>query len=129
MDRLACVAGGIVSASEIKFWRRSRQARGDAARRMGSGTSGGSAAKILFRARAHNTASYAGYGQMDKWKLINIDSDEMILAIALLIRHYPIRSCVNCQIILRNQINGLIWTDLGTNFDTKKCIIVPLWKK
>ena len=33
---LACVAGGIVSAREIKFWRRSRQASGEAARRMGT---------------------------------------------------------------------------------------------
>ena len=33
---VACVAGGIVSAREIKFWRRSRQASGEAARRMGS---------------------------------------------------------------------------------------------
>ena len=35
---IACVAGGIVSGREIKFWRRSRQASGEAARRMGSGT-------------------------------------------------------------------------------------------
>ena len=35
---VACVAGGIVSAREIKFWRRSRQASGEAARRMGRGT-------------------------------------------------------------------------------------------
>ena len=32
--KLACVAGGIVSAREIKFWRRSRHASGEAARRM-----------------------------------------------------------------------------------------------
>ena len=37
------------------------------------------------------------YRLMDKWKLINIDSDEMIRVITLLIRHYQIRSCVNCQ--------------------------------
>ena len=36
---LACVAGGIVTAREIKFWRRSRQASGEAARRMGRGIS------------------------------------------------------------------------------------------
>ena len=58
---VACVAGGIVSAREIKFWRRSRQASGEAARRMGSGTltltlvflaaSLASGGKILFRAR------------------------------------------------------------------------------
>ena len=35
---LACVAGGIVSAHEIKFSRQSRQASGEAARRMGRGT-------------------------------------------------------------------------------------------
>lgn len=57
-------AGGIVSAREKKFWRRSEQASGEAARRMGSGTlkiflaasalaSGGSAANTLLRARLH----------------------------------------------------------------------------
>ena len=35
---VACIAGGIVSAREIKFWRRSRQASSEAARRMGRGT-------------------------------------------------------------------------------------------
>ena len=38
MSNLACVAGGVVSAREIKFWRRSRQASGEAARRMGRET-------------------------------------------------------------------------------------------
>ena len=34
---LACVAGGIVSAREIKYWRQSQQASGEAARGMGIG--------------------------------------------------------------------------------------------
>ena len=34
----SCVAGGIVSAREIKSWRRSRQASGEAVKRMGRGT-------------------------------------------------------------------------------------------
>ena len=54
-NNLACVAGAIVSAREIKFWWRSRQASGEAARRMQSVVflaasplaSGGSAAKTL----------------------------------------------------------------------------------
>ena len=36
---LACIASGIVSAREIKFWHQSRQASGQAARRMGEGLS------------------------------------------------------------------------------------------
>ena len=35
---LACVAGRIVSTQEIKFWQRSQQASGEAARRMRRGT-------------------------------------------------------------------------------------------
>ena len=65
MFLLACVAGGIVTAREIKFW----QASGEAARRMGSGTfeSGTLGSGIsrgsteLYFARTYNTASYAGY--------------------------------------------------------------------
>ena len=38
LPNVACVAGGSVSAREIKFWRRSRKASGEAARRMGRGT-------------------------------------------------------------------------------------------
>ena len=56
---LACVADGIVSARELKFWWRSRQASCEAARKMGRGTSGCCAAKTLFR--ACHTASYAGH--------------------------------------------------------------------
>ena len=60
--RLACVAGGIVSAREIKFWRRSRQANGKAAKRMGSGRLLlATPPPKLYFARAYNTAGYAGY--------------------------------------------------------------------
>ena len=64
---LTCVAGGILSAREIKFWRRSRQASGQAARRMGSGYFSRRRRSLLaapppksYFARAYNTASYAG---------------------------------------------------------------------
>ena len=55
VQKVACVAGGVVSARQIKFWRRSRQASGEAARRMGGETSllasgGGEPPKLRARA-------------------------------------------------------------------------------
>ena len=47
--RVACVAGGVVSAREIKFWRR-RQLQASRQKRA-----------AIYFARAYNTASYAGY--------------------------------------------------------------------
>ena len=62
-SRLACVAGGIVGAHEIKFWRRSREDNGEGGFEIFLAASplasSGSAAKLYF-ARAYNTASYAG---------------------------------------------------------------------
>ena len=69
---VAFVAGGIVSAHEIKFWRRSRQASGKAAREDKGEREflaalplafGGSTPKTLFRKR--HTATYAGQHARD----------------------------------------------------------------
>ena len=61
---LACVAGGIVGARELKsFGGGAVRSEREAARRMGRGTFSLLAAlppKLSF-ARAYNTASYAGY--------------------------------------------------------------------
>ena len=56
---VACIAGGIISVPEIKFWRRSRQSCDKAASDASPLASGGSFVKTLFRVR--HTASYAGY--------------------------------------------------------------------
>ena len=69
---VTCVAGGIVSTREIKFWRRSRQASGKAAREDKGEREflaalplafGGSTPKTLFRKR--HTATYAGQHARD----------------------------------------------------------------
>ena len=53
---VACVAGGIVSAREIKFWRWSREVSGEATRRI----------KTLFCTRLEysHTANHIAYHQL-----------------------------------------------------------------
>ena len=55
LKMVACVADGIVSAREIEFWRRSRQASGEAAKRIGRGTL--FAFLAASKTRAYNTAT------------------------------------------------------------------------
>ena len=92
---VACIAGGIISVREIKFWQRSRQACGKAASGASPLASGGSSVKTLFRVR--HTASYAGYDVRSPQPSLCLLQNFSHAILLCFVRH-KVRHKVTCQL-------------------------------